>query len=207
MAKVLVGVTGNIASGKSTVAQLLKDRGCALVDADVAAHELYQTNAELRLNLAQTFGEEVLSPSGEINRALLAEMVFSDKEQLERLNALVRPALFRQLHERIEALFADHDCVVVDAALIVEWGMADEMDLLVMVTAPEALRRERLMQRSGYTRVQAEQRIASQMPESDKAAKAHIVISNVGSLENLKEQITEIWREIMARRIASDTKP
>ncbi len=202
MPKLLIGVTGNIGSGKSTVAQLLKDRGCACVDADAAAHELYRIDEALRKELTLAFGEEILSPGGEINRAVLAEKVFADKKELDRLNALVHPALSRYLRERIAALLADHDCVVLDAALIVEWDMVAEMDLLVVVTAPEAVRLARLIKRGGYTREQAEMRLFSQMPESEKAARAHVVVANDGSYEDLKAKTAELWREIMARRTA-----
>jgi dephospho-CoA kinase len=197
---VILGVTGNIASGKSLVAELLRDKGCALVDADKVAHGLYVANPALVRELAHAFGDDILRQDGTLDRARLGSIVFGSANALTTLNALVHPHLLTALREEVASARRVMNRVVVDAALIFEWGIQDEFDAVILVTAPEPLRLERLMARTGLRREDAEARIRSQMPESEKIPKATYVIGNTGTEEALKTKADVVWDKIIPAR-------
>ena len=195
----ILAVTGNIASGKSLVARMFHEKGCALVDADKVAHELYVAQPSLVRQVAQEFGEEILHPDGTLNRKRLGARVFGDPAALATLNRIVHPHLLVALRERVFSALRVLNRVVVDAALIVEWGAHREADALVLVTAPEPLRLARLMERDGLSHDEAERRIRSQMPEEEKRPFAGYEIANTGSHEDLQRQVDEVWAKIEAK--------
>jgi dephospho-CoA kinase len=180
MNRCVIGVTGNIASGKSETARLLQQKGCALVDADAVAHELYGWDRALVQRIAGEFGQDVLWSDGSLNR-------------------IVHPALVAAIRERILSTQRVMNRVVLDAALIIELGFAKEVDYLVMVSASTAVRLARLMERSGLTEDEARRRIDSQVPEDAKLAQADFVIKNETTKEYLQEQVDALWDEILAR--------
>lgn len=194
----IVAVTGNIACGKSAVARMLQEKGCALVDADKVAHELYAAQPGLVRQLAREFGEDVLHPDGTLNRKRLGSKVFRDPAALAALNRIVHPHLRVALRERVFSALRVMNRIVVDAALIVEWGAQREADALVLVSAPEPMRLARLMERDGLSRDEAEQRIRSQMPEEEKRPFADHEIVNTGSREELQRRVDEVWTRIIA---------
>jgi dephospho-CoA kinase len=194
----LLAVTGNIASGKSLVAEMLRAKGCALIDADKIAHTLYETNPPLVREIGHAFGDEVLRQDGMLDRSRLGAIVFGSSAALEKLNALVHPHLLTALREEIRSSLTVMNRVVVDAALIFEWGIADEFDHVILVTAPETLRLERLMARTGLGREEAEARIKSQMPEDEKRKLAKIVIENNGDEDRLDAAVESVWENISA---------
>jgi dephospho-CoA kinase len=196
----ILGVTGNIASGKSLVAEFLRDKGCALIDADKVAHGLYAANPALVRELAHAFGDGILRQDGTLDRARLGSIVFGSANALKTLNALVHPHLLTALREEVASARRVMNRVVVDAALIFEWGIQVEFDAVILVTAPEPLRLERLMARTGMSREDAEARIRSQMPESEKIPKATYVIGNTGTEEELKTKADVVWDEIIPAR-------
>jgi dephospho-CoA kinase len=189
----LIAVTGNIASGKSLVAALFREKGCALVDADKVAHALYASSPALVREIAHAFGDEVLRQDGSLDRGRLGQRVFGNPAALETLNRLVHPHLLTALREEIRSALKVMNRVVVDAALIVEWGIREEFDHLVLVAAPESVRLERLMDRDDLGREDAEARIRSQMPEEEKRKVADFVIENTGTEEELREKAEEVW--------------
>ncbi len=195
--RLILGVTGNVAGGKSAVARMFQEKGCALVDADKVAHELYVAQPGLVRQVAQEFGDEVLHPDGTLNRKRLGARVFGDPAALAMLNRIVHPHLLVALRERVFSALRVMNRVVVDAALIVEWGMQRETDALILVTAPEPLRLARLMERDGLSHDEAERRIRSQMPEEEKRPFATYEIVNTGSEEDLQPLVDAVWEQIM----------
>lgn len=199
MARCVIGVTGNIASGKSATARLLQAKGCALVDADAVAHEMYGYDRALVQRIAGEFGQDVVWSDGSLNRKKLGSLVFGKPEALTALNRLVHPALVVAIRERILSTQRIMNRVVLDAALIIELGFAKEVDYLVLVSASKEARLARLMARSGLTGDEALRRIESQVPEEAKLAHADFVIKNETTREYLEEQVDALWDEILAR--------
>jgi dephospho-CoA kinase len=193
----ILGVTGNIASGKSLAAELFREKGCALVDADKVAHALYAANPALVRQIALQFGEEVLHPDGSLHRKRLGARVFGDPTALAALDRIVHPHLQVTLREQVFAALRVMNKVVIDAALIIEWGAQREVDKLVLVTAPEARRLERLMARDGLSRSEAEARIRMQMPEEEKRKFADFVIENGKTEEELRAKVDAIWEKVI----------
>ena len=191
-----IAVTGNIASGKSLVAELLRGKGCALVNADKVAHALYEANPALVREVARAFGDEVLRQDGTLDRARLGSIVFGSVSALETLNALVHPHLLTAVREEIISARRVMNRVVLDAALIYEWGIQDEFDHVILVTAPEEVRLTRLQTRTGLSREDALARIRSQMPEDEKRARAKIVIENEGAEEELQAKTDAVWEAL-----------
>jgi len=197
MMSTLIAVTGNIASGKSRVAELLRERcgdtGCALIDADKLAHELYGRDAELVRDIARALGDDVLRPDGSLDRSRTGQKVFGNPAALAALNAIVHPKLLAELRARIAETRMTAAHVIVDAALIFEWGIRDEFDHVILVTAPEDVRVARLIARSGLSREDALARVRSQMPEEEKRKRATVVIENGGDEEGLRGKVNEVW--------------
>lgn len=205
--RLILGVTGNIASGKSETARMLQEKGCSLVDADVVAHELYARDRALVQILAGEFGSEILWSDGSLNRKRLGSMVFGKPEALAALNRIVHPALVVAMRERILSTLRVMNRVVVDAALIIEMGFAKEVDYLVLITATKETRLQRLMARSGFTYDEALRRIDSQVPEESKLQYADFIIKNETTRGYLQEQVDALWDEILARETRQGEEP
>ena len=199
MSRLILGVTGNIASGKSETARLLQQKGCALVDADALAHELYGYDRSLVKQLGAEFGQDIIWSNGTLDRKRLGSLVFGRPEAMAALNRIVHPALINAIRERIRSSQRVMNRLVLDAALIVELGFAKEVDYLVFVSASVPVRLARLMERSGLTTDEAMRRIDSQMPEESKLQHADFVIKNETTKEYLAEQVDALWDEILAR--------
>ena len=199
MSRLILGVTGNIASGKSQVARLFQEKGCALVDADKVAHELYATNTGLLQQIASEFGAEILHPNGVLNRKRLGHEVFGNPQALAALDRIVHPHLLVAIRERVFSSLRMMNRVVLDAALIVEWDLKRELDCLVLVTANEPLRLQRMMERDGLTKEEAGRRLHSQMPEEQKRPFADFEIPNNDGLEELLPRVDAAWEAIEAK--------
>lgn len=191
-----VGLTGGIGSGKSTFAALLAERGAHVIDADVLGRAALRPGSPAWHSVVSTFGEEVLGPSMDIDRARLAAIVFSDRAKLAALNAIVHPVILRAIAERLDALRGTDEVVVIDAALIVELGLDDGLDAVVVVTAPEDVRRARLVRERAMSEDDVRARMASQASEEELVAKADIVVRNDGSLESLAREADRVWAEL-----------
>jgi dephospho-CoA kinase len=193
-----VGLTGGIASGKTTVARMLQNLGVPVLEADPLAHFLIEPGESAYEAVVREFGTEVLRADGFVDRSKLAEIVFADREKLERLNRIVHPGV----REAIERWFTELEqgggvrVAVVEAALLVEAGYRDQLDRLVVAWCRPEQQLERLLAR-GLTREQAERRIAAQMPAEEKRRLADDVIDCSGSLEDTRRQV-----EALARRLA-----
>lgn len=204
----LVGLTGNIASGKSEVARLLGERGATLIDADVLAREAVQPGTKALETIVGTWGKEVLAADGTLDRGALRRIAFSDQAELEKLNAIVHPEVTRLRDVEIENAKARGDKVVVCVIpLLFERNLVNDFDYLVLIDAPRAFRLERLAEARGLEETEAMNMIASQMPAELKRARADYYVENVGSLEELEKKVDKLWATLNkkasgSRRIA-----
>lgn len=193
-----VGLTGGIGSGKSKVAEFLRDREVAIYDSDSRAKELMMSNEALREALIAEFGQECYTADG-INRAWLAQRVFNNEAELARLNAIVHPAVMRDFAEWAEAQEGNY--VVLESAILLEAGLENHVDVVVAVMAPKELRLERAMLRDGASREQIEERMRNQMSDEERTDRAKYAIVNI-DLEELEEDVEQLHR-----RLCYDSKP
>lgn len=199
-----VGLTGNIASGKSTVARVWQRLGAPVIDADVLARRAVAPGSVGLRRIVAAFGPGVLDEAGRLDRAALRDIVFHDPEARAKLEAIVHPEVGRLRREeeaRLEA--AGEKIVVHDIPLLFEAGLDEEFDAIVLVDAPERVRLERLMRDRGLTEDEARRMIDAQMPSSQKRDRADYVIENEGTLEALERAAEEVWRELRRRADAS----
>jgi dephospho-CoA kinase len=193
----LVGLTGNIASGKSTVAQLFGGWGATLIDADVLARQAVDVGMPAYHAIVERWGESVTAPDGPIDRRELRQRVFSDSEQLEALNAIVHPEVQRLRDQLVDDARRRGDRIVVcDIPLLFERRLADQFDRIVLVDAPRPVRMERLVRDRSLEATEAMKMIASQMPAELKRARADYLIDNTGTLEELEARAREVWRAL-----------
>ena len=191
-----VGLTGGLASGKSTVAGFFRELGAFHLDADRLAHELIAPGGLAEREVISRFGGGILGTDGAIDRKALAAIVFSDPQARADLNALVHPKVRKEIAQRI----ADHESgaspaavALVDAALLVESGIHRDLDALIVVACPEPIQIARAVARGGLSEVEARARIAAQAPLAEKLAVADHVIDNGASLDETKRQVIRVW--------------
>jgi dephospho-CoA kinase len=196
-----VGLTGGIACGKSTVARMLAEKGALLVDFDELARLVVEPARPVWDEIVRHFGQNVLLPDGRIDRPKLGAIVFQDPGKRELLNSLVHPAVFDQWHSILAEIRQSHpDAIVVsDIPLLIEAGLKEMVDLVLLVYLPPEGQIERLMARDGYSREEAAQRLASQMPIGQKIPFADIVIRNDGSEEDTRTRVGAVWEELRKR--------
>jgi len=192
----MVGLTGGIGSGKSTVARLLADRGALVIDADVIAREVVE-RPDVLAALAEKFGPEVLAADGTLDRAALAQRAFVTDELRKELEAITHPPIGEEFLRRVAAAPAD-GIVVHDVPLLVESKRGFEYGGVIVVVAPKELRLARLEER-GVPREDAERRMALQASDEDRAKVATWTIDNAGDLEHLERQIEGLWPELVKR--------
>lgn len=195
----LVGLTGGIGTGKSTVARMLARRGAVVVDADDLARRAVAAGTPGYAKVVARFGDGILAPDGSIDRKRLADVVFSDPAARRDLEAIVHPEVARMFAEEAARHRGTDRVVVYVAPLLVEAGRADDFDVLVVVTAPEEAQVARLVRDRAMTEEEVRARIAAQLPQEEKAARADLVIENAGSLEALERQVDAVWRDLRAR--------
>lgn len=193
-----VGLTGGIGAGKSEVSSLLRERGAVVIDADRIAREVVEPGTPGLAAVVKEFGEDVLHPDGSLNREKVGSIVFSDKERLAALNAIVHPLVGERMQELMDA--APDDAVVVyDVPLLAENGLAGAYEVVVVVDAPVETQIERLTGRRGMSEDDARARIAAQASREERRAIATHVIDNSGSLDDLKAQVDALWQELTRR--------
>jgi dephospho-CoA kinase len=198
-----VGLTGGLASGKSTVAAFFRELGAFHVDADRISHELLAPSGGAEQEVVARFGPGIVGTDGAIDRGALAAIVFADPRALADLNALVHPRVRAEIARRI----ADHESgapraevALVDAALLVESGMRRELDALIVVACGEEQQIARAVARGGMTEGEARARVAAQAPLAEKIAAADYVIDNDASIEETKRQVRRVWDELRKPR-------
>jgi dephospho-CoA kinase len=189
---IVVGLTGGIGSGKSTVAQLLARRGAVIIDADAIVHELQQPGAPLLEELAARFGQEIITAEGALDRRKLAELAFGDDEAVADLNAIVHPAVRKEIAARVAARADTDDVVVLDIPLIRERDAYD-MVALVVVDAPTDVAVERVVASRAMTEEQVRARMATQLTREERLQLADRVIDNSGDRAALERQVDDVW--------------
>lgn len=200
----LVGLTGNIAAGKSTVARLLTARGATLIDADALARDAVRPGSPALAAIAGRWGTHVLAPDGTLDRAGLRARVFDASDDLEALNAIVHPEVARLRDQALAAARGRGDRLVIyDVPLLFERDLADEVDVVVLVDAPREVRLERLVRDRALRTDEAMAMIAAQMPAELKRARSDYVIENGGDRDALARRVDEVWRALEARAVAA----
>jgi len=195
----LVGLTGGIGTGKSTVARMLEKRGAVVFDADVLARQAVAPGTPGFDEVVERFGPNVLAPGGGLDREALASIVFADPAARRDLEGIVHPEVRRMFAEGCEE-YKDSDRVVVfSAPLLVETGMHTAFDLLIVVSAPVATQIERLMRDRGMPERDVQARVAAQLPLEAKAEVADVLVDNEGTLEDLEGQVDRVWRDLDAK--------
>jgi dephospho-CoA kinase len=202
----LVGLTGNIGSGKSTVAQLLSERGATIIDADVLARRAVEHGTEAFRAIVERWGTSILAPDGMIDRGALRRIVFSDQAELEQLNAIVHPEVERMRAALVEQARQRGDHLVVcDIPLLFERRMTEEFDRIVLVDAPRPVRLERLVRERGLRETEAMDMIVAQMPAELKRARANFVIDNDSTLTQLDARVADVWSALVAAADMAET--
>lgn len=198
----IAGLTGGIATGKSTVSRMFAALGAHVVDADAVAREVVEPGTPALEDVVRTFGREILLPDGRLDRAKLGAMVFGKPEELAKLNAIVHPRVRERMAERTrELLSRDPGAIVLwDVPLLIEGGMVKWVDVCILVYVPEEVQLARLMQRDGLSREDALKRIRSQMPIEEKRRYADYIIDNSGNIEMTRKQVESVWMELCNRR-------
>lgn len=194
---ILVGLTGGIGAGKSTVSALLAERGAVVIDADAITHELQRAGTPVLAAIVERFGDGVLAADGELDRPALAAIVFNDADELAALNAIVHPAVGAEMAERMAAVAETDHVVVLDVPLLVESGRADMAGIVVVDVAPEVAL-DRLVHQRGVPEDDARARMGRQASREDRLAKADRVIDNSGTLDELEAQVDDVWAWMQA---------
>ena len=195
----LVGLTGGIGSGKSTVARLLERRGAAVIDADQLAREAVTKGTSGFDRVVDAFGRGVVSPDGELDRSALANRIFSDPAQKAALEAILHPEVARRFSDQVEAFRATDRIVVYVTPLLVELGLAPAFDVVVVVTASPHLRVSRVASDRGLSPDEVRGRLAVQATDEQRAEVADVLIDNDGSLAELEPQIDRLWGDLRTR--------
>jgi len=192
----LIGLTGGIGSGKSTVARSLMRRGAALVDADLLAREVVEPGNPALAEIVAEFGPSVLRPDGRLDRPALGAIVFADAARRARLNAITHPRVGVLMQSRVaEALASDAPLVVVDVPLLFEGSRQSQFEGVMLVWVPAELQLRRLVERDGMGEDEARARIAAQMPIDEKRPLATWVVDNSGAPEDTEQQVDAWWRD------------
>ena len=194
-----VGLTGGIASGKSTVAKMFEDRGAYLIDFDALAHFAEEPDKPAWKAIVEFFGRAILNEDGTINRAKLGMIVFSDQEKLSRLNSIVHPAVFDLWRRRIEDIrtINPRAIVVSDVPLLIEVKLQHLFDVVILVHVSPEDQIRRLTERNEYSPKEAESRLDTQMPIDEKLSHAHFVIDNKGPIDTTRAIVNAVWEELL----------
>ena len=192
----VVGLTGGIASGKSTISNMIKEMGFTVIDADVEARIAVEPGRPAYEQIVDYFGEEILQEDGTIDRAKLGAIVFNDEEKRMKLNSFVHPAVRQQMMDKKEkALRNNEKLVVLDIPLLLEGNLTTMIDKVLLVYVDEEVQLKRLMERNNFTEEEALARIRSQMPLKEKVKLSDAIIDNNGTIEESKKQLYDILKE------------
>jgi dephospho-CoA kinase len=196
----VIGLTGGIGSGKTTVAQFLAKLGAVVIDADKIGHEVLRSDAEVWQEVVAAFGEGVLNPNGSISREKLGRIVFGAPESLPKLNVIMHPRIVKGVRTQLERCRKNGvGVVVVEAPLLLEAGWASMVDEVWVTVASEATILRRLKERTGLSEIESLERIRAQMSVAERVKGAYVVIDTDCELNELKEKVSELWRELNSR--------
>ena len=189
-----IGLTGGIGTGKSEVSRILKELGATVIDADLVGHEAYTPHTPIWQQVVDAFGEEILQPSGEVDRRKLGPIVFGDPEALAKLNAIMHPGMAKMIQEKMERLRGEGtEVVVVEAAVLVEAGWQYLFDEIWITNASEEQVVERVRRRSNLSEEQVMGRIRSQLPFEERSQHAQVTVMNSGGLDDLQWEVESLW--------------
>ena len=193
----VIGLTGGIASGKSTVSAKLKELGAAVIDADLLARDVVRKGEIAYNKIVQCFGADILLPGGDIDRKKLGNIVFSDKEKLALLNSITHPEIINRMKERIQELKAEGaKVIVVDAAILIEMGLHKYVDSVWVLSVDRETQLKRLVERDKFNYREAENRINSQFTNEVRKKYADVVIDNSKPIEEVEKRLEELWNNI-----------
>lgn len=194
----VIGLTGGIATGKSTVSAILENAGALIIDADRIAREAVKKGQPAYREIVEHFGETVLLPDGEINRSVLGDIIFNAPGKKQLLNKIVHPYVRKETHRQLQQIgrTEPNAIVILDIPLLIEAEMDKDLSEVIVVYVPEHIQIERLMQRDGISEADALARVRSQMPIEEKKDKATIVVDNSGSKENTRRQTLKILHRL-----------
>ncbi|MFC1834139.1 dephospho-CoA kinase [Thermodesulfobacteriota bacterium] len=192
----IVGLTGGIASGKSTVAAKLRDAGVPVICLDELAHEVVRPGAPALEEIRQVFGDGVMAPDGGLDRQAMAQVVFVNREKRETLESIIHPRVAHEKDRQLKKLESEgHRCAVIDVPLLFEVGWEKHCNCVVLVYAPRGLQEERLMKRDDLSTAEARQRLDSQMSMEEKRERADYIIDNTGSRDETERQVEDLmWK-------------
>lgn len=191
----VIGLTGGIATGKTTVSNYLKELGYSIIDADVIARQVVEPGTKGLRMITDTFGEKVLTSDGQLDRHHLAQLVFTSSEQLQQLNRILQPIIRERIQELIST--SKDSVVVIDVPLLYEQHYEDLCDVVMVVSVQPQQQLERLMNRNHLTMDEAKNRVASQIPLSSKERLADVVIDNNGSVEETRQQVKKWLNQVV----------
>lgn len=193
-----IGLTGGIATGKSYVLGVLRELGCAVLDADRTAREVVEPGQPAFEEIVASFGRGILGPDGKLDRARLGAIIFADSRQREKLNAIVHPRVFEsQAHWLVEIAERDPQAIaVIDAALMIETGSYRRFDKLVVVYCEPEIQLKRLMARNNLQRGEAEARLSAQMPSAEKVKYADFTIDTSAGFESTRRQVEALYSQL-----------
>ena len=193
----VIGLTGGIGSGKSTVSQFLAELGAVILDADKVGHEAYKPDTGVWREVVAAFGTEILTPNGDIDRKKLGEIVFGNAEALSRLNQIMHPRIYDMVKAQLEEYQRQGvDVVVLEAPLLIEAGWTSSVDEVWVTVAPESTVLRRLEECSGLSEQQSLARIRSQLSSEERIRHANVVINTDCSLDELKAKVKELWQKL-----------
>ncbi|MBO8171842.1 MAG: dephospho-CoA kinase [Bacillaceae bacterium] len=193
----VIGLTGGIACGKSTVVSMLEKKGACIIDADKLAREVVEPGEIALDEIRERFGDDVIKPDGQLDRPKLGQIVFSDPQARQDLNRIVHPRVHERMQERLEqARQKNCPLIIVDIPLLFENNRQNEFEKVIVVYARPDIQLARLMERDKLSKNDALNRIHSQMPVDEKKKRADFVIDNSGSLEETKKQVDELYKQL-----------
>jgi len=194
---IVIGLTGGILTGKSTVSEILAQRGAVIIDADKIGHEAYRPQTKVWREVVDAFGTDILKENEEIDRKKLGEIVFHDPQALARLNEIMHPEMHSMMKEEIERLRSEGvDMVVLEAAVLIEANWTDLVDEVWVTVAPEETAVKRLQNRGGLSEGQARARIRSQLSSEERAKHADVIIDTNCDLAEVEAKVEELWHKL-----------
>ncbi|GKV54570.1 dephospho-CoA kinase [Sporosarcina sp. NCCP-2222] len=192
----IIGLTGSIASGKSTVAAMLREKGYPIVDADEISRLVVEPGSPVLCEIKKAFGDEVIMEDGQLNRAKLGDLIFNDIEKRQQLNGIIHPAVRKEmLRQKEEWVAKGASTVIMDIPLLFESRLQPFVDKILVVSVTKDLQKSRLMARNGLSEAEAESRISSQLPMEVKERGADAIVDNNGALEATKQQLEAVLEE------------
>ena len=195
----VIGVGGEIASGKTTVCKLFERWGAIIIDADVIGKQVVEKDAALLKKLVETFGQDIVDPLGNLDRRRLGKIVFANELSRKKLNEIVHPALLSELENQVRKWISSNPktILVIDAALLFDWELGSLLDVMIVVKSTRKQRLERMVHYVGLTSEEAEDRISAQSHLESKSAQADYSITNNGHINDLERQAKEVWEKIL----------